>query len=87
MCVLLLTGISQSLQLSPLLAALAFGAVARERRIMLSTRKATSMCWAMHCWNYMVLAVDGLADLHFSAAIDAHQAKPRSGSGLRGVKR
>ena len=36
MCVLLLTGISQSLQLSPLLAALAFGAVARERRIKLS---------------------------------------------------
>ena len=35
-CVLLLTGIAQSLQLSPLLAALAFGAVARERRIMLS---------------------------------------------------
>ena len=36
MCVLLLTGMAQSLQLSPLLAALAFGAVARERRIMLS---------------------------------------------------
>ena len=36
MCVLLLIGISQSLQLSPLLAALAFGAVARERRVMLS---------------------------------------------------
>ncbi|MEQ1685366.1 MAG: cation:proton antiporter [Burkholderiaceae bacterium] len=35
-CVLLLAGIAQSLQLSPLLAALAFGAVARERRIMLS---------------------------------------------------
>jgi Kef-type K+ transport system membrane component KefB len=35
-CVLLLTGIAQSLQLSPLLAALAFGAVARERRVMLS---------------------------------------------------
>ncbi len=35
-CVLLLTGVAQSLQLSPLLAALAFGAVARERRIMLS---------------------------------------------------
>jgi Kef-type K+ transport system membrane component KefB len=36
MCVLLLTGLAQSLQLSPLLAAIAFGAVARERRIMLS---------------------------------------------------
>ena len=35
-CIVLLTGIAQSLQLSPLLAALAFGAVARERRIMLS---------------------------------------------------
>jgi len=34
--VLLLTGVAQSLHLSPLLAALAFGAVARERRIMLS---------------------------------------------------
>jgi Kef-type K+ transport system membrane component KefB len=34
--VLLLTGITQSLFLSPLLAALAFGVVARERRIMLS---------------------------------------------------
>ena len=36
LCVLLLTGVAQSLQLSPLLAALAFGAVARERRVMLS---------------------------------------------------
>ena len=35
-CILLLTGLAQSLHLSPLLAALAFGAVARERRIMLS---------------------------------------------------
>jgi Kef-type K+ transport system membrane component KefB len=34
--VLLLSGIAQSLHLSPLLAALAFGVVARERRIMLS---------------------------------------------------
>lgn len=34
--VLLLTGLTQSLHLSPLLAALAFGAVARERRVMLS---------------------------------------------------
>ena len=34
--VLLLTGVAQSLHLSPLLAALAFGLVARERRIMLS---------------------------------------------------
>jgi len=34
--VLLLTGLSQTLHLSPLLAALAFGVVARERRIMLS---------------------------------------------------
>jgi len=34
--VLLLSGIAQSLHLSPLLAALAFGAIARERRIMLS---------------------------------------------------
>lgn len=34
--VLLLTGLAQSLHLSPLLAALAFGVVARERRIMLS---------------------------------------------------
>ena len=34
--VLLLTGLAQSLHLSPLLAALAFGAVARERRVMLS---------------------------------------------------
>ncbi len=34
--VLLLTGIAQSLHLSPLLAALAFGAVARERRMVLS---------------------------------------------------
>ena len=34
--VLLLTGAAQSLHLSPLLAALAFGVVARERRIMLS---------------------------------------------------
>jgi Kef-type K+ transport system membrane component KefB len=34
--VLLLTGIAQSLLLSPLLAALAFGLVARERRVMLS---------------------------------------------------
>jgi Kef-type K+ transport system membrane component KefB len=34
--VLLLTGLGQSLHLSPLLAALAFGLVARERRIMLS---------------------------------------------------
>jgi len=34
--VLLLTGVGQSLHLSPLLAALAFGLVARERRIMLS---------------------------------------------------
>ena len=34
--VLLLTGLAYSLQLSPLLAALAFGAVARERRVMLS---------------------------------------------------
>lgn len=34
--VLLLTGLAQSLYLSPLLAALAFGVVARERRIMLS---------------------------------------------------
>jgi Kef-type K+ transport system membrane component KefB len=34
--VLLLTGVAQSLQLSPLLAALAFGALARERRVMLS---------------------------------------------------
>jgi Kef-type K+ transport system membrane component KefB len=34
--VLLLTGVAQSLYLSPLLAALAFGVVARERRIMLS---------------------------------------------------
>lgn len=34
--VLLLTGLAQSLLLSPLLAALAFGVVARERRIMLS---------------------------------------------------
>jgi Kef-type K+ transport system membrane component KefB len=34
--VLLLSGVAQSLYLSPLLAALAFGAVARERRIMLS---------------------------------------------------
>ena len=34
--VLLLTGVAQSLQISPLLAALAFGAVARERRVMLS---------------------------------------------------
>jgi Kef-type K+ transport system membrane component KefB len=33
--VLLLTGIAQTLHLSPLLAALAFGAVARERRIIL----------------------------------------------------
>jgi Kef-type K+ transport system membrane component KefB len=36
LCVLLLTGLAQTLQLSPLLAALAFGAVARERRVMLS---------------------------------------------------
>ena len=36
LCVLLLTAAAQSLQLSPLLAALAFGAVARERRVMLS---------------------------------------------------
>ena len=35
LCVLL-TGVAQSLQLSPLLAALAFGAVARERWVMLS---------------------------------------------------
>ncbi|HKX40563.1 MAG TPA: cation:proton antiporter [Burkholderiaceae bacterium] len=35
--VLLLTGIAQTLHLSPLLAALAFGAVARERRIILSS--------------------------------------------------
>jgi Kef-type K+ transport system membrane component KefB len=34
--VLLLTGVAQTLHLSPLLAALAFGAVARERRIVLS---------------------------------------------------
>ena len=34
--VLLLVGVAQSLQLSPLLAALAFGLVARERRVMLS---------------------------------------------------
>jgi Kef-type K+ transport system membrane component KefB len=34
--VLLLSGVAQSLHLSPLLAALAFGAIARERRIMLS---------------------------------------------------
>ena len=34
--VLLLTGVTQTLHLSPLLAALAFGAVARERRIILS---------------------------------------------------
>jgi hypothetical protein len=34
--VLLLAGVAQSLHLSPLLAALAFGAIARERRIMLS---------------------------------------------------
>ncbi|MEP7099554.1 MAG: cation:proton antiporter [Burkholderiales bacterium] len=34
--VLLLTGLAQTLHLSPLLAALAFGVVARERRIMLS---------------------------------------------------
>lgn len=34
--VLLLVGVAQSLHLSPLLAALAFGAVARERRILLS---------------------------------------------------
>jgi Kef-type K+ transport system membrane component KefB len=34
--VLLLTGLAQSLHLSPLLAALAFGVVTRERRIMLS---------------------------------------------------
>ena len=34
--VLLLTGVTRSLHLSPLLAALAFGLVARERRIMLS---------------------------------------------------
>ena len=34
--VLLLTGVAQSLHLSPLLGALAFGLVARERRIMLS---------------------------------------------------
>ncbi|MEP7298189.1 MAG: cation:proton antiporter [Burkholderiales bacterium] len=34
--VLLLSGVAQSLHLSPLLAALAFGAVARERRIVLS---------------------------------------------------
>ena len=34
--VLLLSGVAQSLHLSPLLAALAFGVVARERRIMLS---------------------------------------------------
>ncbi len=34
--VLLLTGLAQSLHLSPLLAALAFGVVARERRILLS---------------------------------------------------
>ena len=34
--VLLLTGVAQSLHLSPLLAALAFGLVARERRVMLS---------------------------------------------------
>jgi Kef-type K+ transport system membrane component KefB len=33
---LLLTGVAQSLHLSPLLAALAFGLVARERRVMLS---------------------------------------------------
>ena len=36
MLVLLLTGVAQTLHLSPLLAALAFGAVARERRIILS---------------------------------------------------
>ena len=36
MLVLLLTGVTQTLHLSPLLAALAFGAVARERRIILS---------------------------------------------------
>ena len=36
LCVLLLTTAAQSLQLSPLLAALAFGAVARERRVMLN---------------------------------------------------
>ena len=36
MLVLLLTGVAQTLHLSPLLAALAFGAVARERRIVLS---------------------------------------------------
>jgi Kef-type K+ transport system membrane component KefB len=36
MLVLLLTGVAQALYLSPLLAALAFGLVARERRIMLS---------------------------------------------------
>lgn len=34
--VLLLTGVAQTLHLSPLLAALAFGVVARERRLMLS---------------------------------------------------
>lgn len=34
--VLLLTGLAQSLHLSPLLAALAFGVIARERRMMLS---------------------------------------------------
>jgi len=36
MLVLLLTGVAQTLHLSPLLAALAFGAVARERRVILS---------------------------------------------------
>jgi len=36
MLVLLMTGVAQTLHVSPLLAALAFGAVARERRIILS---------------------------------------------------
>ena len=55
--VLLLTGVAQSLQLSPLLTALAFGLVARERRVMLShaQRNFGALGDALTVWLFVYL--------------------------------
>ena len=62
--VLLLTGLAQSLHLSPLLAALAFGVVARERRIMLSHAQRNFGALGDMLTVFLFIFIGGLLSWH-----------------------
>ena len=62
--VLLLTGLVQSLHLSPLLAALAFGVVARERRIMLSHAQRNFGALGDMLTVFLFIFIGGLLSWH-----------------------